>query len=54
MGQNLHIAFPGPGGSIIERAARIVHLSPDVNDLEVMGLAFPAATDVKRPATRKF
>ena len=55
MGQNLHIAFPGPGGSVIERAARIVHLSPEINDLEVMGLALPAVAETtKRPATRKF
>jgi CheY-like chemotaxis protein len=54
MGQDLHVAFPGPGGTPIERPARIVHLSSEINNAEVMGLAFPAAAEVKRPATRKF
>lgn len=55
MGQDLRVFYPGPDGTPIERPARIVHLGPAVNNLEVMGLAFPAPAEPKRQTTiRKF
>jgi len=55
MGQELRILFPGPGGASIEKIARIAHLAPGVNNLEVMGLSFPGAAEPKRVTTiRKF
>jgi DNA-binding NarL/FixJ family response regulator len=53
-GQNLHVLLPGPKGVPIERLARVAHLSPGPNDLEVMGLSFPQTAEPKKPATRKF
>ena len=55
MATDLRVLFPGPGGKPIDRAARVAHLAPGINNTEVMGLAFPSATEPKRPATaRKF
>jgi hypothetical protein len=54
-GQNLQVIFPGPKGAPIERLARVSHISPGPNETEVMGLAFPAPPEPKKPATtRKF
>jgi CheY-like chemotaxis protein len=55
MGRELRVVFPGPGGAAIERPARVVHLVPEVDDLEVMGLSFARPSDPPRPSTtRKF
>lgn len=55
MGTELRIDFPGPSGAFIERAARIVHLAPGPNNLEVMGLAFPGVPEPRRQTTiRRF
>jgi len=51
---DLQVLFPGPKGIPIERAARIAHLSPGLNNIEVIGLSFRESTEPKKPATRKF
>jgi CheY-like chemotaxis protein len=53
-GQNLQVVCPGPKGVPIERLARVAHLLPGLNDIEVMGLNFPQAIEPKKPTTRKF
>jgi CheY-like chemotaxis protein len=55
MATDLRVLFPGPGGTPNERAARVAHVAPGINNTEVVGLAFPSAAESKGPSTgRKF
>lgn len=55
-GQELRVTFAGPRGVPVEKAARIAHIAPAVNNIEVLGLAFPPPAENRRPAstTREF
>ena len=51
---DLRILFPSPRGATVERMARIAHLSPALNNVEMMGLTFTDGVQHSKPATRKF
>ena len=40
MPRDLRVTFPGPKGVPVEKPARVVHISPQVNNTETMGLTF--------------
>ena len=55
MGQDVKVIYRGPNGAPVEKPARVAHLAPGINNLEVMGLSFPAPPEPRRAnVTRKF